>query len=1178
MGNGRWLEESSKKASGKHLAWVPALGAMFVLLMAGSVLLGLGSRRHTQKAAAAGAVSPAATSARSSLKSEPLQSKPEARAILGQLPLIFEPNQGQADSRAKFLAHGAGYSLFLDENSALLAMQTAHSSRAGHSEQFVRMTLVGANPATALAGADPLPGKSNYFVGNDPKKWHSGVPQFAGVHYASVYPGIDLVFYGNQGHLEYDFRVAPGADPSQAELQFDGATKLELSGGDLILTGKDDGGLRLQAPHIYQHDAYQRDGDHHQPVTGRFVLRAANRVGFEVGPYDHSRELIIDPVLDFSTYFGGSGTETSPSVAVNGDGNIYIVGSTTSPPSSFPLSTLGTTGFTQLGTAPNIFVAKINPSQPPALVYATFIGGSGGSGADTSVGIGVDNGGNVYIAGNTSSTNFPTGGTNGTPYQTGPETKTQCTLSPTCTSAFVSVLNSAGSAFKYSTYLSGDGDDQASGMTIDAQADVFVTGTTTSQDVASSTDVFPATLVTYQSSPKPGSTIQFFATKVDTNLPGPVGIEYSTYFGGATPAGAIATGGGIAVDATGNMYFSGTTNFYNSGSGAFGGSGLSDDFPIVNAYQPCLDTPPPNPLLNPNPCSAPATTPYPTDAFVAKLNPLGSTGTQLLFSTYLGGSGTDTGPAIAIDSGAANIYLTGETNSSDFIFPLGITPFQLCLDTPPTIPPSVPPCPVITATPAPFDAYVARMTNPTQNGSGAPVGVGLTYFSYLGGGGNDSGAAIAVLNSPASTTPLDDVVLTGATSSGVIGVNNPVVDFPVTTGALQSTLNGPQNAFYAQINTATTVNQNGVGSYVTYFGGNGTDRGTGIAVDPSLNSYFVGDTTSTNLEVEDPLQSTLATGATRNAFVVKLGTAADLCITCVAPIISPLGEVSAGNQVTVTFTVANEGPDPATNIAVSGQVPTGMTFNSATASSGTCSAPSGTAVLCQIPALQSGSVSTVAFVATPISACTACSITATVSSSNDTNTSNTAIASFVAGGYSVSIGPTALTVQAGLPAQYAVTVAPTQGVFGANVSLSCSALPTGAVCNFANTTVALNGASSASTVLNLTTTAQPETTVTSAPWRRSLYALWLMVPGMALLGMGAGGKRRGWQVGKKTSRLLGLLALSVLFALVLLQPSCSSGRTQPAVSGTPSGTYPLTITATSGSFTASVPFSLTVIP
>ena len=237
----------------------------------------------------------------------------------------------------------------------------------------------------------------------------------------SVYPGIDLVFYGNQGHLEYDFRVAPGADASQAVLEFEAnKLKLKLSGGDLILTGKDkeDGGLRLQAPQIYQ-----RDGDRQVPVTGRFVLRAANRVGFELGPYDRSRELIIDPLLNFSTYFGGTGTETSPSVAINGNGSIYIVGTTQgSPELTFPDATATTQ--TLIGplslttTSPShIFVAKINPSQPPSLTYETFIGGTG---SDSSVGIGVDDAGNAYLVGNTSSTDFPTFGI---PYQTAPDTK-----------------------------------------------------------------------------------------------------------------------------------------------------------------------------------------------------------------------------------------------------------------------------------------------------------------------------------------------------------------------------------------------------------------------------------------------------------------------------------------------------------------------------------------------------------------------------------------------------------------------------------------------------------------------------------------------------------------------------------------------------------------------------------
>jgi hypothetical protein len=236
MGNGRRSGRSLGKSSAGSVMRVRALGAVLVLLLAGSVLLGLGSHHEAQKALARVPASPIPTSLKSSLKP-----KPDARAILGQLPLIFEANQGQSDPSVKFLAHGAGYSLFLEPTGAVLGLQTPHSSQPGNKEQFVSMKLVGANPAAVTAGTDPLPGRSNYFVGNDPRQWHTGIPQFAGVRYQGVYPGIDLVFYGNQGHLEYDFRVAPGANPSQAELQFDGASKLELRGGDLILTSKDDG-------------------------------------------------------------------------------------------------------------------------------------------------------------------------------------------------------------------------------------------------------------------------------------------------------------------------------------------------------------------------------------------------------------------------------------------------------------------------------------------------------------------------------------------------------------------------------------------------------------------------------------------------------------------------------------------------------------------------------------------------------------------------------------------------------------------------------------------------------------------------------------------------------------------------------------------------------------------------
>ncbi len=1156
MGNGRWLG----RISGSSLALVRLFAGMVVLLLVGSLLLGFASRTHSQNAATTTfAASPIPT-----LLPPSSRAKSAALALLGQLPIIFEPNQGQADPSVKFLARGAGYNLFLDNSGAILSVP-AKDAAPGRSQRLVRMKLVGANSATVASAGDPLPGKTNYLIGNDPAKWHSSIPQFAGVRYNHVYPGIDLVFYGNQGHLEYDFKVAPGADPSQAELQFDSASKLQLSGGDLLLSEKKDSSVRLQAPQIYQ-----RDGDRRIPVAGRFVLRASNRVGFEIGTYDRTRELVIDPVLTFSTYFGGSGSETSPSVAIDPAGNIYLSGTTQgSPEASFSdaattAQTLIPSSLSLTSTTPShIFVAKISPSQPPSVAYETFIGGTG---TDTSAGIGVDGGGNAYIVGNTTSSDFPTGGI---PYQPNAQAKGSQCGGITCTSVFVSALNPSGSSFTYSSYLSGNGNDVATGMTIDNNGDVFLTGTTTSNDApaVSPTPVdFPATFLPVPFQVAPNGPTQFFATKVNTKAPGVASIAYSTYFGGGVVSNpTVAIGGGIAVDTAGNMYFTGTTNFYNSGNGQFGDSSASTDFPILNAYQPCLDTKPLSTTgpTNPTTCVNPTVVPFPTDAFVAKINPNAPAGTQLLFSTYLGGAQNDTGTSVAVDAGAANVYVTGSTNSSDFLMPTGITPFQLCLDTPPPNPTS---CTAAVPT-SPSDAYVARFSNPTLSTTGIPNDTLLTYFSYLGGSGTDSGLAIAV-------DTAGDALITGLTQS---------TNFPVTSGALQSVLASiatpPQNAFFAHINTATTTNVNQVGSYVTYFGGSGTDRGTSITVDPvSLNTYFAGDTTSTDLQLQNPLQLNgtaipLNGGANTtnsDAFVATLVPAPNVCITCTAPTFSTTGIVSAGNQLTIGFTVTNQGPDLATGVFVNGTVSSGVTFVSATAGAGSCSTPVGNSIVCNIPILQAGSPSIVNFVVSATGACNACSATAQVIKVNNTNTTITpAIASFQAGGFALAVSPSSRTVAAGATAQYTVQLSP-QPSFGANVSLTCSGAPTGASCNFTSSSLTLNGPQS--TVLNLTTTPQPITTVASATRGSPLYALWLMVPGMALLGLGAGGKRF-------RKRWLGLLTLSTLFAFVLFLPACHSGKTiPPAVTGTPTGTYSLTVTATSGTLTQSAPFQLTVTP
>jgi uncharacterized repeat protein (TIGR01451 family) len=1151
------------RLSGKSLVWIRVLSVGTVLLLVGYVVLGLSSRPRPsgQGPMEGSAIPPAAffPTASPTVGSSLGVPGPDSsgrrtrdpRAAFVKLPIMFEPNRGQSNPDVKFLARGAGYSLFLDADGAVLASPPArNSSHPNSGAKLLRMKLAGANRSAFVTGAEQLPGKSNYFIGGDPAKWHRDIPQFARVRYQNIYPGINLVFYGSQGQLEYDFQVAPGANPARPELEFDSSTKLELEGGDLVLHGQGDS-VRLHAPHVYQ-----RLGSREQSVEGHFALRAANRVGFEVGRYDHGRELIIDPVLTYSTYFGGSGSESNASVAVDTAGFIYLTGSTTSM--DLPV----TAGVKQstLNGAQNIFILKLNPQGGSAgIVYLTYLGGGR---TDTSAGIAVDGGGNAFIAGTTSSTDFPT--TLNTAYQTAPAAKgPQCTSA--CMSVFVSVLNSGGSALNYSSYLSGNGNDIASGMTIDNRSNLFVTGTTTSTDQANTVAgvEFPASAPpqgqAFQPFPRLSAPIQFFVTKVNTVSPRAASIAYSTYFGGGTfNAPNPAVGGGIAVDKTGNIYFTGKTNFTYTGCAGC----QSADFPILNAYQPCLDQPPPATITNPASCSNTSST-IASDAFIAKLNPNAAQASQLLWSTFFGGSGDDSGTGIAVDSGAANVYITGTTDSHDITIPTSIAPYQKCLDTP--VNPTTctpPPLPVAT------DAYVARFNNP------ATGNISLTYFSYLGGTGNDTGSAITV-------DTANGALLTGSTSS----VDFPFFPNPTSNPicaknpcVIQSHLGGAsaqQNAFFAHINTTTTtVTGSPVGEYVTYFGGNNIDNGTSIALDLGLNAYIAGDTmSSANFPLAVPLQLTL--NGPKDAFVAKLGTAALLSVTGALTLGSGQQYVSAGSQATFTYTITNNGPDLATGITFRDDLTGDLaTFSSVSAASGTCTQPTpNNPVECGIATLQSGSTATVTVVLTPTSSGGGGQFSfsggaVTVFWGNPLISVPGPTVTALASDFQVTVGPSNQVVSAGQTAIYTVALTP-QPVYGGNISLTCSAnVPSQASCNFTTNPVTFPPSSSPVTsTLNLTTTARPITTA-AAPLRGPIYAIWLGLPGIALLGIGAGeSNRRG--------KILALV-LCMLFALLLLQPACSSKGTTTAGGGTPAGTYTITLTATSGTAAHNYPFTLTV--
>jgi uncharacterized repeat protein (TIGR01451 family) len=1087
------------------------------------------------------------------------------------------------------VTRGPGYSLFLGPEGAILStvsqdrtkldskkLDSKKQNSGKHDASLARvnslqMKLAGANPNASLTGTALLPGKSNYFLGNDPAKWRRGVPQFARVRYENIYPGINLVFYGNQGRLEYDFQVAPGADPAQAELEFNGAKQLQLKDGALVILNNDhlnndhsnDGSVRLEAPRVYQEVAGRQ-----QPVEGRFVLRGANRAGFAIGPYDHSRELVIDPILTFATYFGGSGDERATSIAVDGEFNIYLAGSTTSP--NLPAANVFQTALAA-GATQNVYIAKITPplgQTAAALDYVTYLGGNG---IDTPVGIEVDSAGDPYVAGTTSSSDFPTTATNA--YQTTPEVPG--------THVFVTELLFDATTLQYSSYLSGDGTDTASGMAIDASGYVYVTGTTTSSDAGSTTDQFPASTLPealpFQIAPR--APIQFFVTKVNTNAPRTGSIAYSTYFGGGNfdTTAPVATGGGIAVDTNGNVYFSGTTNFLYTGTAS------STDFPILNAYQPCLDQAPPPSIVNPPLCVyTSAYTPLDSDAFVAKLNPNAPQGEQLIWSTYVGGTGTDAGTGIAVDTGAANVYLVGTTNSVDIgssIETLNTSAsYQQCLDQPvnPVAPAT---CTPPAGTPPPNDAFVARLSNPTPTTGSVQSNVTLNYFSFLGGSANEAGSAITVDSASGA-------YVTGWTqSSGAPGSPTAFPVFPTAT--IQSTLTGFQDAFLARLNTAAQLGQTN-GSWATYYGGGSTDgntvftEGTGVALDVNQNSYFAGDSNSTTLQVQGQLVTASAVNATTgynggyDAFAAQLSSALSLSISGVLTLGPNQSFVDAGNQATFTYTITNNGPDQASNITVvddlSSQI-TGVALNfvSASASAGTCGGGSTNAsVSCSLPTLQSGATATVTIVLTPTPNSSGTQAAFNGGSVQVMGTGNNVLARAQVpaqmGDYTIAINPADNSVPAGQTAQYQVVLSP-HPVYSSKITLACSNLPPGAACNFTNSPVTLLGPGSST--LNITTTARPIIPPVTSLLTRHFYAVWLALPGLTLLGVGAGSNRR-------RRRILGILLFCALFALLLLQPACSSSNTQLPVSGTPAGQYKVTVSAVSGSDTKSSVVSLDV--
>ena len=729
----------------------------------------------------------AATASTASFTSQPQTVTPAARkrvqASFAALPLAFEQNQGQADPQVKYMARGNGYKFYLTSSEAILTVHKRgensevrtmiEDKRLGPAKvksmlrrrqrvnakpaqvAVVRMRLLGANSAVQLAAADPQAGKMNYFLGKDPSKWHSNISLFGRVNYRNLYPGVDLAFHGAGRQLEFDYLVSPGADANSIALGFQGASKMSTNAaGDLILATTA-GPVEMHRP-----IAYQEKGGVRQNVEAHFELKDTNEVAFALGPYDHSRELVIDPTITYSTYFGGDFADYGLSIAVDASGNEFVAGATDSDtvpgwstatnddsfdvfvtkinsagtlqfttefggsgddfPSGIAVDTAGIylSGTTDSddfpvtpGAAQTVFLGGITDGDNDAFAVKLGLTGSlswgtyiAGSDSDSGLGIAVDSSHNLYVVGETFSTDLggAAGGVNPLPNGSA----LNLGLGTGADDGFIVKLNSTGTAYALVSYIGGSNGDLATGVALDGSGNIYVSGETISADLPV-VNALQSQCGTDGTCNASGGNIfdDAFIAAIKADLSN---YTYLTYYGGESVDDALA----IAADSSGNAFITGLTE--------------SSDFRTAG-------------------------TPYQTslggtqNAFVVEINPTGSAAT---YGTFLGGSGTDIGLGIAIDS-SDDAYVTGQTSSSNF--PL-LNPTQSTLS-------------------GATDAFVSVLSPSQQT---------ALFSTYLGGGGDED-----QLNGSVALDPSENIYVTGDTTSG----NGSTAVFP-TKSALDGTYGG----------------------------------------------------------------------------------------------------------------------------------------------------------------------------------------------------------------------------------------------------------------------------------------------------------------------------------------------------------------------------------------------------